>query len=101
MTLTHSLTLTEYMVLRNWVVGSRVWYNTKYNIGYYSLIFRFLFINILNYCHFYTDRSTFFKYTKNKNKKKCIGKIKKSIKNAFLLKNKNVYYNYGIFHLLT
>jgi len=36
-----------------------------------SLIFQFLYMNVLNYRYFYIDRSTFFKNKKN------VGKIKK------------------------
>jgi len=52
--------MSNIMVLYDWV-----WYNTikvsKYNykICYYfmgsSFIFQFLYINVLNYCYFYTD----------------------------------------------
>ena len=44
-----------------------------------TLIFQFLYINVLNYRYFHTDCSTFFK---NKNSRK--------IKKTFI----NVYYNY-------
>jgi len=57
-----------------------------------TLIFRFLYINGLNYRYFYTNCSTFLKIKKR-------WKNKKTLKNAFLYKNKkNVYkrfiYNY-------
>jgi len=43
-----------------------------------SLIFQFLYINVLNYRYFHTDSSTFFLKIKN------VGKVKKTLKNAFL-----------------
>jgi len=50
-----------------------------------SLIFQFLCINVLNYRHFHTDYSTFFKNKKRwKNKKN----VKKRV---FYRKIKNVY----------
>jgi len=42
-----------------------------------SLVFQFLYINVLNYCYFHTDCSTFFK-----NKKRW--KNKKTLKTRFL-----------------
>jgi len=57
-----------------------------------SLIFQFLYINVLNYRYFHSDSSTFFK---NKN----VGKIKNVKKRVFHRKIKktfiNVYYNYA------
>ena len=47
--------------------------------------FQHLYINILDYCDFNSDHSTFLKI-----KIKKFGKTK-SVKNAFLHKNKNVY----------
>ena len=44
-----------------------------------SLIFQFLYINVLNYRYFYTDSSTFFFKIKN------VRKIKKNVKNAFFI----------------
>jgi len=48
---------------------------SKYKFCYYfmgnSLIFQFLYINVLSYRYFHTDSSTFFKNKKRwKNKKK-------------------------------
>jgi len=37
-----------------------------------TLIFQFLYVNVINYCYFHTDCSTFFK---NKN----VGKINKKL----------------------
>jgi len=51
-----------------------------------SLIFQFLYINVLNYRYFHTASSTFFKNKKN------VGEIKNVKKRVFLQKNKkNVY----------
>ena len=63
----------------------------KYKICYYfmgnSLIFQFLYINVLNYRYFHTVSSTFLKNIKrSKNKKTQIFLEKKT----FI----NVYYNY-------
>jgi len=52
-----------------------------------TLIFQFLYINVLNYRYFHTNCSTFFK-----NKKRW--KNKKTLKTCFYRKI-NVYYNYG------
>jgi len=49
-----------------------------------SLIFQFLYINVLNYRYFHTDSSTFLKI------KKC-WKNKKRQKRVFYRKIKNVY----------
>ena len=53
------------MVLRDWVR-----YNTAIFMGS-TLIFQFLYINVLNYRYFHTDSSTLFL------KIKSAGKIKK------------------------
>jgi len=46
-------------------------YTIRYNFVGSSLIFQFLYINVLNYCYFYTDCSMFFKNKKSwKNKKR-------------------------------
>ena len=59
------------MVLRDWVR-----YNTAIFMGS-TLIFQFLYINVLNYRYFHTDSSTLFL------KIKSAGKNKKNVKNAF------------------
>ena len=41
-----------------------------------SLIFHFLYINVLNYCYFHND--VLFNVLKNENKKN-VGKIKKNV----------------------
>ena len=55
------------------------------------MIFQFLYINVLNYCYFYTDSWTFFKNKKRwKNKKTLKTRFYRKIKKTFI----NVYYNY-------
>ena len=75
------------MVLHHWA-----WYKTKISTSKYkircnfmgsSLIFRFLYIKVLNYCYFHTNCSTFLKM-------KNVEKIKKTFLNVYY----NVYYNY-------
>ena len=61
-----------------------------------TLIFRFLYINVLNYHYFYTNRSTFLKI-------KNVGKIKNVKKRVFYRKIKtfiNVYWNYAVHCIL-
>jgi len=66
------------MVLHHWG-----WYNSTskfkipYNFMASSLIFHFLYINVLNYCYFHTDCSTFFLNKKH-------WKNKKTLKTRFL-----------------
>ena len=57
-----------------------------------SLMFQFLYINVLNYCYFYTDCSTFFKNKKRWKNKKNVKKrvFYRKIKKTFI----NVYNNY-------
>ena len=46
-------------------------FKIRYNFMGSSLMFQFLYINVLNYCYFHTDCSTFFKNKKRwKNKKR-------------------------------
>jgi len=44
-----------------------------------SLVFQFLDMNVLNYCYVHIDYLAFFKNKKN------VGKIKKTLKNAFFI----------------
>jgi len=52
-------------------------YKIRYNFMSNTLVFQFLYINILNYRYFHIDCSTFFKI-------KNVGKIK-NVKNAFFI----------------
>jgi len=50
---------------------SKCKFKIRYNFMGSSLVFQFLSINVLNYCYFHTDCSTFFLNKKRwKNKKK-------------------------------
>ena len=74
------------MVLHYWA-----WYTLKlskskckilYNFMGNTLIFQFLYINVLNYCYFHTDCSTFFK------NKKTLERLKKTLKTLLYRKIK-------------
>ena len=69
------------MMLRHWVWYTLKLSESKYKIRYNfmgsTLIFQFLYTDVLNYRHFHTDCSTFFKLKTLKNKK-----------NVFFKKNK-------------
>ena len=54
-----------------------------YNFMGNTLIFQFLYINVLNYCYFHTDCSTFFL------NKKTLEKLKKTSKTRFYRNIKN------------